>query len=337
MTAQTHARMKVVFIGLISLLTLSAFSATARPPHPMIAYRLGPLGGPFHLYTMDIDGSDVRQLTDAPEFSYFDWSPDGTRLVLASFQGWLATIGCDGSSLQPLPLGAIAFPAAPAWSPDGTEIAFQGVAAGQNVDIFVLTLTSGNVRKLTDHGRNDEHPTWSPDGKWIAFTSNRDPNFWLHDLNGELIGLTRDIYLMDTDGNHLQNLTQHPADDHFPAWSPDGRQIAFVRRGLDTQPHIHLLDVSGGSIRRLTNFNKDKVHHVGWSPDSQQLIFDLRNTEEVRSDIYVMDRQGNKLRQLTHSDPGILANSPSWFGIGLNVSPVGLKQTVWGEVKQDKE
>ena len=93
----------------------------------------------------------------------------------------------------------------PAWSPDGTRIAFYSDRDGDE-DIYVMDADGGNVRQLTDDPGWDWDPAWSPDGTRIAFVSDRDGDW--------------DIYVMDADGGNVLQLTDDPGRDWAPAWSP---------------------------------------------------------------------------------------------------------------------
>jgi len=91
----------------------------------------------------------------------------------------------------------------PAWSPDGTKIAFVSNLEG-NYEIYIGDVNSGDVARLTNDISDDRHPTWSPDGLKIAFSSNRDGNW--------------NIYLIDIDGSNPTRLTEDPGDDVEPSW-----------------------------------------------------------------------------------------------------------------------
>lgn len=98
----------------------------------------------------------------------------------------------------------------PAWSPDGTRIAFDSNAAG-NSEVFVMPAQGGPATNLTNFSERfaaDAQPSWSPDGSRIAFMSSRVPVD-----NAE-------IFVMDADGAHPINLTRYSGLDEFPAWSP---------------------------------------------------------------------------------------------------------------------
>ena len=101
----------------------------------------------------------------------------------------------------------------PAWSPDGTQIAFSSRRGG-TFDIFVMSADGTGSQRLTTTREDDSHPTWSPDGRRIAFARGQ-PN---------------DIYVMSTDGSDVRRISDPDVDEFEPGWSPDGRWIAYARR-----------------------------------------------------------------------------------------------------------
>jgi hypothetical protein len=167
----------------------------------------------------------------------------------------------------------LGFDGSPAWSSDGTNLAFQSNRTG-NMQIYVLSLADSSVSNLTNQ-TTFEHmePTWSPDNTSIAFASNRDGN--------------HDIYMMSaTDGSGVVNLTnQTTGDNHNPTWSPDGSKIAFETTRNGTS-EIYVMNVDGSAQQNLTNHPKNDWHPA-WSPDGSHIIF--TSDRDGKFEIYKMD------------------------------------------------
>ena len=124
------------------------------------------------------------------------------------------TMAADGSDPVNRTNNA-ALDGSPAWSPDGTRIAFQSNRGGNgNCEIYTMAADGSDPVSRTNNAAVDGLPAWSPDGTRIAFTSDRDGN--------------SEIYTMSADGSDPVNRTNNGAIDVQPAWSPDGTRIAFA-------------------------------------------------------------------------------------------------------------
>jgi Tol biopolymer transport system component/serine/threonine protein kinase len=166
--------------------------------------------------------------------------------------------------------------AQPAWSPDGTRIAFvsardhggrlrvglglgqlQAYVYAQRGDIFLVPPLGGNPVKLVDDGY---YPAWSPDGKKIVFQSNR--------------GGQGDLWIVDADGGTPKRLTNDVLYDYHPSWSPDGKWIVFgTQRFRPSAAYdLRVIAAEGGDPRELTVENH-MVARPMWSRDGQQILF----------------------------------------------------------------
>jgi Tol biopolymer transport system component len=131
----------------------------------------------------------------------------------------------------------------------------------------------------------------------IAFESNRDGNQEIYVLNAGNLSLTR--------------LTDNPAEDNQPAWSPDGSRIAFTTN-RDGNNEIYLMNADGSNQVNLTNSTAND-HYPTWSPDGQWIAF--TTDRDGNAEIYIFRDDGSDLQNLTNNSAE--DDRPSWYSGGL--------------------
>ena len=148
----------------------------------------------------------------------------------------------------------------PAWSPDGTRIAFQSYRDGQ-AEIYVMNADGSGLSRLTASSDYDGEPSWSPDGKRIAFVSRRTGGYR--------------VYIMKADGS-AQGVLSGQAYSGHPAWSPDGSQIAYEADGdRDGWLELWLMHYEGFDQHMIFEPQETETDAIaaGWSPDGRFVTF----------------------------------------------------------------
>jgi TolB protein len=230
----------------------------------------------------------------------------------------LAIADADGKNERAL-LPANTFAYSPSYSADGQWIVYTAERDGR-ADIYRVHPDGTGVEQLIDDPAFDDQATLSPDGKTLAFVSTRG-------------GGTANVWLMDLHAKTFTNLTRHHSGNFRPAWSPDGKWIAFTS-DRDAQPGyypgqwehlqstgLYVIRPDGKGLRRLTR--KDGfAGSPAWSTDGQKVLF--YETDEVgaylaksatsRTEIVSIDVATGERKQYTASNETKL--SPEWLSDG---------------------
>jgi Tol biopolymer transport system component len=241
------------------------------------------------VFVMDVDGSNVIAVADDPAGSEFDGdlSPDGNWVVYRdSTRGInkddeIFIVGVDGSGGRNL-TNDPANDWGPAWSPDGTTIAFNSDRDGGALRGYLVDADGSNLRRL-DVDTWFEYPSFSPDGTQITFEGYAGSDY--------------EVYVADVASGAVRQLTDSPGRDGWPVWSPDGSTIAFSsvrddcalaqpggecwRDAEDEHSDIWLMDADGRNQRRLT---PEISQFVDWSRDGEYLVVSGHALFVVRRD-----------------------------------------------------
>ncbi len=256
------------------------------------------------------------------------------KILFTSSRGDRSMIyAMEASGSTPVMLTAGAHPA---WSPDGTRVAFAAPADGHD-EIDVMNADGSAPTRLTHTKTGASSPAWKPDGKQIAYVTfdNNHPEIDVMNADGSaptrLIDYAADpawspdgksiayvfageIYKADADGSHPVKLTTIHAwvgtiDSYDPAWSPDGKSIAFTLY-IKAHDTLYVMAADGSNVVRLTPEGDINQRSPTWSPDGTQIAFSYYGSGN--DDIFVMAVDGSNSANPTRLTRGYSASQPAW-------------------------
>lgn len=262
------------------------------PPGRDLVYVSNGPGGRYDLFFLSATAQTDSNLTfHAAYDGWPSWSPDGQQLAFATDRDserallqerttaiYILTVGVPGATR--VTTDTANHYTQPVWSPSGNRIAVVSNRDSTGLDVYLVNVDGGNLKRLTTDSSNNAQPTWAPSGLQLAFATDRTGD-------GE-------IFVMDTAGGAQMNLTNNTADDLAPAWSPDGAKIAFMsdRDGLFG---IWVMNADGSNPMRVSPQNGLECELPSWTPDSQRLAFDC----DV--DIFVANADGSNVTRVTRT------------------------------------
>jgi Tol biopolymer transport system component len=207
------------------------------------------------------------------------------------------------------------------------QIAFASSRSGIP-QIYIMNIDMTGLSLLTNMEEGACQPSWSPDGRQIVFISPCR-------VRGDFTESTyRDssLYVMNADGTNPKPLTTVPGSDFEPAWSPDGKHIAFTSL-RDGKKDIYLLTVDNGAIVRLTTVNGEVQENSqpSWSPFGNQIVYVVKRFNAYQ--IWVMNDAGEGNVQVARSGQRYSDFLPVWMPDGetivFNQKDAGIVSRPW--------
>lgn len=193
----------------------------------------------FDIFTARPDGSDLKQLTNAPGYDAETTISKNGKLVFTSMRAGdldIYTMDANGKNVRRL-TNELGYDGGPFWSYDGKQIVYrayhpqsekekadyssllkQNLIRPTTLEIWVMNADGSHKRQVTQNGKANFAPYFFPDGKRIIFASNMD----------DPKGRNFDLYMINLDGSGLQRITYNDTFDGFPMFSPDGKKLVFA-------------------------------------------------------------------------------------------------------------
>jgi dipeptidyl aminopeptidase/acylaminoacyl peptidase len=240
---------------------------------------------------MPLSGGESRRVTSVPNgVTGFQWSPDGTRLVV------LSRSGPSDSAKSPSDVRH--------YKHANYKFNDSGWFDDKRTHLWVVEVASGRATQITSGDDwNDTDPQWSPDGRRIAFVSDRSGKAF----DG---GHNTDVWVIDANGGQPTKITDHQEGDNAPRWSPDGQTIAFLSAVPEkSHPKIWLAPSRGGAASATSKLAADGIDLIPtalrWAEGGRALYFEtgVKGTTQL----YRVDLAARKAAPITAGDRTVRA------------------------------
>ncbi len=316
--AQRAIVIATVMALMVGAIGFAVYAFRDRRPQPATPLPAGPTNGEIWVR---IGGGDGASFVYSVE-------PDGSAQTLLFGDGRDPNEPPD--TVDPAAVGEDY-----AWSPDGSRVAFVNYTdddptapLGKDYDVFVMNPDGSGLTRLTHDRAVDSSPSWSPDGSKIVFASDQaartaktcTPSHGPGSVHP--LFCSSQLYVIGADGAGEARLTPDLADASQPAWSPDGRFVAFVVHGASRDGDcVCVMNADGTGSRRSV---AGSGAHPEWSPDSAAIAF--LSTSVGGSNVQLVNTDGSDLHELVPTglfDVASFAWSPDGSQIAFSGSGRG--------------
>ncbi len=251
----------------LAALLVAGCGGSSRPKGPYALLFVSVKDGDYAIFGANADGRHASRLTrekgdpSMPTGLFFQvqptWSPDARKIVFSSARDGTSHIfvmNADGTGTKRL-TDSDKTDDHPSWSGDGSRIVFSREGA-----LFEIPAAHGKAHRVGHGFGSATSPAFSPDGKLIAY-DYRKPGYSI-----------REIYVMNADGAGIRQVTRLRHVSDLPAWSPDGKTLAFQSNVRSGHFEIYTVALDGTRLRQVTTSATDVIQPA-WAPDGRTIAF----------------------------------------------------------------
>ena len=330
---------RLSFLLTISLIVVfsNLFSVWAEAPQRAKIVFTSTRDGNAEIYVMNTNGSGQVRLTNHPGDDFDPtWSPTGEHIAFVSEREHkglydIYIMDADGGNIRRA-FSVLDYRTAPTWSPDGKKIAYHTYSPVPDWAVYLNTIDGRRAERVIKVGKHPNgFPVWSPDGTEIAFNAAMRP--------AQIIGVVaieQRIWIINLKTREKEALPVKvkSGDLRYPAWSPDGKKLAFSWWRRDgNEPGIYIANRNGKNLEEIVEKAFSKL---AWAPDGKELLYD--KTIGGLNYLFKINLHSRVKTQLTELGPITRhGRNTGWDWFDPKVLPVSPKPhlltTTWGKIK----